>query len=118
MKRLAVFLFALSCAFQVFAGKVAPTPYTYFAIGNTADATDVPLQGGTVLMGGSTDVDAAFQWMCSAAPAGTSWSSAPPARTPTTVHPEDCAQRRCAANSVATLIIPSVTAANDDGSAA
>ena len=41
----------------------AKLPYTHVRIGAAADAS-ATVQGGTVLMGGSTDVDAAFAWMC------------------------------------------------------
>src|SRR5437660_11785564 len=37
--------------------------YSYFRVGNPTDVTTATTPG-TVLMGGSTDVDAAFQWMC------------------------------------------------------
>src|SRR6266478_10176736 len=41
----------------------AAKQYSYFRVGNPNDisASTTP---GTVLMGGGTDVDAAFQWMC------------------------------------------------------
>src|SRR5215510_10131342 len=44
----------------------APKPgFTSFIVGNPADAQPAPtLSPGLVLMGGGTDVDAAFQWMC------------------------------------------------------
>jgi hypothetical protein len=37
--------------------------YSYFRVGNANDIT-TSTTPGTVLMGGGTDVDAAFQWMC------------------------------------------------------
>ncbi len=42
---------------------------TYFRVGNATDAAAVTA-AGTVLMGGSTDVDAAFQWLCDRAAGG------------------------------------------------
>jgi cyanophycinase len=59
MKGVAAFRCALFAAFPAFAAK----QYSYFRVGNPNDisATTTP---GTVLMGGGTDVDAAFQWMC------------------------------------------------------
>jgi hypothetical protein len=36
---------------------------TYFRVGNASDAVTTT-RPGTVLMGGSTDVDAAFAWLC------------------------------------------------------
>ena len=41
----------------------AAKQYSYFRVGNANDVTTTST-GGTVLMGGGTDVDAAFQWMC------------------------------------------------------
>jgi hypothetical protein len=37
--------------------------YSYFRVGSPNDIT-ASTTPGTVLMGGGTDVDAAFQWMC------------------------------------------------------
>lgn len=57
---------ALACALPA---QAAVTKRTYFRLGSPADtgATATP---GTVLMGGSTDVDAAFQWLCQRAQGG------------------------------------------------
>ena len=47
------------------------TGYQSFIVGNPADAQQSPnLSPGLVLMGGGTDVDAAFQWMCQRAGGG------------------------------------------------
>jgi cyanophycinase len=46
-------------AVSLFAGK---STYEYYAVGNQNDVTTTTA-AGTVLMGGGTDVDAAFQWM-------------------------------------------------------
>jgi cyanophycinase len=50
----------------------APKPgYKSFVVGNAGDAQPSPtLSPGLVLMGGGTDVDAAFQWMCQRAGGG------------------------------------------------
>lgn len=50
----------------------APKPgFKAFLVGNAADAQPSPtLSPGLVLMGGGTDVDAAFQWMCQRAGGG------------------------------------------------
>src|SRR5688572_20937039 len=50
--------------------QVQPTPYE--GIGFTGDAADVtvPTELGIVLMGGSTDVDQALQWMIDRAKGG------------------------------------------------
>ncbi len=50
--------FLLLLAGPAFAGRA----YDFYLQGNPADVTP-PTTGGTVLMGGGTDVDAAFQWM-------------------------------------------------------
>jgi cyanophycinase len=89
-------------------------PYTYFRIGNASDVI-TPVTPGIVLMGGGTDVDAAFQWMCDRAGNGDFLvirASGTDAYNP-------YIQELCpAANSVATLIIPSLAAANDANVAA
>lgn len=58
----------------VFASSIyaAPKPgFQAFIVGNPADAQPAPtLSPGLVLMGGGTDVDAAFQWMCQRAGGG------------------------------------------------
>ena len=47
------------------------TGFKSFIVGNAADAPPSPaLSPGLVLMGGGTDVDAAFQWMCQRAGGG------------------------------------------------
>ncbi len=50
----------------------APKPgYKAYIVGNAADAPPSPnLSSGLALMGGGTDVDAAFQWMCQRAGGG------------------------------------------------
>jgi cyanophycinase len=50
----------------------APKPgYKAYIVGNAGDAQQSPtLSPGLVLMGGGTDVDAAFQWMCERAGGG------------------------------------------------
>ena len=63
MKRTLALLLALTCSLPVLAAKA---PYTYVRVGNSGNVTPTTTTGGTVLMGGGTDVDAAFQWMCGA----------------------------------------------------
>ena len=57
---LALFIALVSCS-PAFAAK--RPPYTYVRVGNASNVT-TPVTPGIVLMGGGTDVDAAFQWMC------------------------------------------------------
>jgi cyanophycinase-like exopeptidase len=106
MKRTLVLLLALACALPVHAAKKA---YTYLRTGQSADAT-ATTSPGIVLMGGSTDVDAAFQWMCSLSGGGDFLVI----RATGTDAYNSYVQQLCpSANSVATLIIPSLSAASD-----
>lgn len=68
MLRKASILLVLCLASSAFAAK----QYSYFRVGNTNDVT-TSTTPGTVLMGGGTDVDAAFQWCASAAGVATFW---------------------------------------------
>jgi cyanophycinase len=83
--------------------------YSYSRLGNAADAV-AAVSGGTVLMGGGTDVDAAFAWMCGRAPGGDFLvlrASGTDAYNPYILG-------LCPGlNSVATLIVPSVGSAGD-----
>ena len=70
-------LFAFTLAFGAICMFVAPLyagpkpGYKSYIVGNPADAPQSPtLTPGLVLMGGGTDVDAAFQWMCQRAGGG------------------------------------------------
>lgn len=91
----------------------AKLPYTYVRIGAATDAS-ATLQGGTVLMGGSTDVDAAFAWMCQRSRGGDFLivrASGTDAYNP---YVRDvCGAASAAPNSVATLIVPTQAAAQD-----
>jgi len=106
MKRLLVVLFALLACAPAWAGK--KPLYTYFRVGNPNDIVTA-VSPGIVLMGGGTDVDAAFQWMCDKAGNGDFLVI----RATGTDAYNPYIQDLCpAANSVATLIIPSIAAAN------
>src|SRR5205823_625863 len=98
-------LLMLACAHPAFAAK----QYSYFRVGNANDVT-TSTTPGTVLMGGSTDVDAAFQWMCQRSGGGDFLVI----RATGTDAYNPYIQSLCPGeNSVATLIIPNATAAND-----
>jgi cyanophycinase len=101
-------LLMLACASPLLAGKTAPLPYSYFRVGNTSDVT-ASTTPGTVMMGGGTDVDAAFQWMCEQSGNGDFLVIR---ATGTDAYNPYIKQLCPKANSVATLIIPTVTAAN------
>ena len=61
-KRSAHFIVLLIALFSARSASAAKS-YSYVRIGNANDITTTTTPG-TVLMGGGTDVDAAFQWMC------------------------------------------------------
>ena len=107
MKRLLALLLAFAACTPLWAAK--KPPYTYFRVGNTADVSPATT-GGTVLMGGGTDVDAAFQWMCGLAGNGDFLVIRATGTDAYNPYIQDLCQ---GANSVATLIIPSAAAAND-----
>jgi cyanophycinase len=91
----------------------APKPkpgFTAFIVGNPEDAQPAPtLSPGLVLMGGGTDVDAAFQWMCQRAGGG----DFVVIRTSGTDAYNPYIQELCPQmDSVETIIITTVTGAN------
>jgi cyanophycinase len=99
---------ALLACLCVQAAEAAPNKQTYFRLGNPADVT-TPTTAGTVLMGGSTDVDAAFQWLCARGGNGDFLVI----RATGTDAYNPYVQELCPGlNSVATLIIDSIDAAN------
>ena len=91
----------------------AKLPFTHLRIGAATDAS-VTVQGGTVLMGGSTDVDAAFAWMCQRSRGGDFLivrASGTDAYNP---YVRDvCSAAGAPPNSVSTLIVSTQTGAND-----
>lgn len=86
------------------------TGFTAFIVGNAADVQQSPtLSPGLVLMGGGSDVDAAFQWMCERAGGG----DFVVIRTTGTDAYNPYIQQLCPQmDSVETIIITSVTGAN------
>src|SRR5438045_7411561 len=105
MKTFAIVLLIFVFSASAFAAK----QYSYFRVGNSTDITTATT-AGTVLMGGSTDVDAAFQWMCQRSGGGDFLVI----RATGTDAYNPYIQSLCPGeNSVATLIIPNATAAND-----
>jgi cyanophycinase len=100
-------LLVILCAASTEAGKTKT--YTYTRVGNSVDAI-APVSGGIVLMGGGTDVDAAFQWMCDRAVGGDFLII----RATGTDAYNPYVQTLCpGVNSVATLIVPTAAGAND-----
>ncbi len=97
----------LTCACAL-PGPALAAKKTYFRVGNTADAA-AETTAGTVLMGGSTDVDEAFEWLCERATGGDFLV----VRATGTDAYNPYVQALCPGlNSVATLIISSAKAAN------
>ncbi len=92
----------------VLAAAQGKTAYHYFRSGATADLVTTP-QAGFALMGGGTDLDEAFRWMCERAHGGDFLILR--ARGDDDYNPY--VQKLCKLNSVATLILPSREAASD-----
>ena len=105
MIRFILIAIILALAVPAFAAK----KYSYYRIGNSTDVTSFTTPG-TVLMGGGTDVDAAFQWMCQLSGNGDFLVI----RATGTDAYNPYVQQLCPAeNSVATLIVPNASAAAD-----
>jgi len=106
MKRIfAAWVLFLCGASQSFAAK----SYSYFRVGNPTDVATATT-AGAVLMGGGTDVDAAFQWMCQRSGNGDFLVI----RATGTDAYNPYIQQLCPGeNSVATLIIPNRADASD-----
>jgi cyanophycinase len=88
-------------------GQTSPQ-YKYFRIGSTQDV-ETKTQAGFALMGGGTDLDEAFRWMCQRAGGGDFLVL----RATGDDDYNPYIQPLCKLNSVATLILPSKEAAND-----
>ena len=99
-----VFL-VLTLAFFSFAKE---PQYKYFRTGNTADV-QTKTQAGFVLLGGGTDVDRAFQWMCERSGGGDFLIL----RATGDDDYNPYLQGLCHINSVATLVLPNRAAAED-----
>jgi cyanophycinase-like exopeptidase len=97
------------CALILVVPAFGAKKYTYFRVGNTNDVT-TSTTAGTVLMGGGTDVDAAFQWMRQLSGNGDFLVI----RATGTDAYNPYIQQLCPnQNSVATLIVPNAAAAAD-----
>ena len=105
MKILSILLLLVCSGIPASAAK----KYSYFRVGNPNNA-NTSAEPGTVLMGGGTDVDAAFQWMCQRSGSGDFLVI----RATGTDAYNPYIQQLCPnENSVATLIIPNLAAASD-----
>lgn len=66
-----IFVFGITCIFAASLNAAPKSGFKSFIVGNPADAQQSPtLSPGLVLVGGGTDVDAGFQWMCDRAGGG------------------------------------------------
>jgi cyanophycinase len=83
-------------------------PYTYARVGSSTDAV-AKTQAGFALMGGGTDLDEAFRWMCAHSGGGDFLIL----RSHGGDDYNSYVQGLCHENSVATLIVPSRAAAGD-----
>jgi cyanophycinase len=100
---------AVLCTLCLLSPAFCAKQYSYFRVGNSGEVTTATTPG-TVLMGGGTDVDAAFQWMCQRSGNGDFLVI----RATGTDAYNPYIQQLCPnENSVATLIIPNRTAASD-----
>jgi len=105
MKKSLLLLFVCCSVLPAFAAK----QYSYFRVGNPNDVTS-STTAGIALEGGGTDVDAVYQWMCQRSGNGDFLVI----RATGTDAYNPYIQQLCPnENSVATLIIPNRTAAND-----
>ena len=82
--------------------------YTYVRVGNAADVS-AKTEAGFALMGGGTDLDEAFRWMCAHSGGGDFLIL----RSHGSDDYNGYVQGVCHENSVATLVIPSRAAASD-----
>jgi len=105
-----ILTFVVLCGLAASLSAAPKTGFTSFIVGNPADAQpSQTLSPGLVLMGGGTDVDAAFQWMCQRAGGG----DFVVIRTTGTDAYNPYIQQLCPQmDSVETIIITSVTGAN------
>jgi cyanophycinase len=99
-------LILLVCCFSVFTH--AADSYKYFRLGNDQDVT-TKTKPGFALMGGGTDLDEAFQWMCERSGGG----DFVVIRATGDDDYNPYIQKLCKLNSVATIVIPDKAAAQD-----
>jgi cyanophycinase len=108
MMCLRLLLFGLAAGFFALSG-VSQTPaYHYFRVGNPVDVTATP-RAGYALMGGGSDLDEAFTWLCVRAGGGDFLVLR--ARGDDAYNPY--VQKLCKLNSVATIVVPTRVAAED-----
>ncbi len=99
-----VLVFCVACV----ANQAHADSYKYFRIGNKDDAQTKPV-AGIAMMGGGSDVDEAFAWLCNKGTGGDFLIL----RATGDVDYNAYVNKLCKVNSVATLIIPNREAAED-----
>jgi len=87
----------------------AAADFQYLRVGNALDAATAAPKSGFALMGGGSDLDEAFRWLCDRANGGDFLVL----RATGDDEYNAYVQKLCHVNSVATLIIPSRAAAGD-----
>ena len=103
----------LIVVFSIVASPLIPaaaqsTSFQYFRLGNKDDAQTRP-SGGTAMMGGGTDLDEAFRWLCEKGRGGDFLVL----RASGDDAYNDYVNKLCKLNSVATLILPDRASAED-----
>jgi len=91
---------------------MAGQSYQYFRLGQQADAQTIP-EAGIALMGGGTDIDAGFRWLCEKAKGGDFLILRARGDDDYNAYINGL----CTLNSVATLVIPSRNSAQAPGAA-
>jgi putative intracellular protease/amidase len=92
----------------LFSTGAATSSYQYTRLGDKADSTATPV-AGTAMMGGGKDLDEAFRWLCKKANGGDFLAL----RARGDDDYNSYVNGMCKVNSVATLIIPHLAAAQD-----
>jgi len=92
----------------LFSTGAATSSYQYTRLGDKADSTTTPV-AGTAMMGGGKDLDEAFRWLCKKANGGDFLVL----RARGDDDYNSYVNGMCKVNSVATLIIPDLAAAQD-----
>ena len=101
------------CSFLACAtGLAQAASYKYFRLGNKEDAVTSPT-AGIAMMGGGSDLDAAFSWLCNKGNGGDFLIL----RATGDDEYNSYVNKLCKANSVATLIIPDRASAEDPAAA-
>lgn len=106
MIRALLFSLIAACASNSACWAQAKSSYQYFRAGNSAGATVSP-HPGFALMGGGTDLDEAFRWLCDHAAGGDLLVLRATGKDDYNPY----IQKLCRLNSVATLVIPDRSAA-------